>query len=369
MTPYLLHVFIYYKPIIYEHNIKHIQTYKTYKIDLKIYYNYINNSGSPILIFQMPVQTRSMTRRSQSQEDDYNEPEALSCSCGLCHLPGNDVDYDNDDYNYYEDCNGHDYCKCVLCQKYPKREPCGCDECQLARKLPTYCHQCSLNIDTLVSKYITNNTKYQAMHKSIEFPRDMRSNRQRMINAIKYFVNIVETFSDANLKKFVCSYNMTQYCEVLCPECQDFYQKYFNIDAIKTRISRLVKSNFLSRLFNIIVSKRVLPYYQALIDKSSQGSNQKFMEVNKEKLRLFAKYNDNPISHLWKGSNHYHKKLFGIPCILEDNGITLEHYQIREMNYMNDIICGHPMASNGWFQESLKATLELFQTAGMEFSL
>ena len=161
---------------------------------------------------------------------------------------------------------------------------------------------------------------------------------------------------------------MTQYCEVLCPQCQDFYREHRDIESTQKRVSRLVKSNLTGKLFNIIVSKKILPYYQTMINKSAQ-SNRRFMEINKEKLRHFAKHNENPISHLWKGSNHYYKKIFGIPCILEDNGISLEHYQMREMVYMNDIICGHPMASNGWYQEALKDTIELYQTSGVKFSL
>ena len=172
----------------------------------------------------MPMQTRSMTRRGQEYADDY-------------------------DYDYYdEQCNGHDYCGCGLCQIHPKKELCGCSECQVTRKCPTYCHQCSLNIERLVAKYAKNNTKYQKILKSLDFPRDIRSNRLRMINAIKFFLNIIENFVNADLNNFVYCYDMTQYCEVLCPQCQNFYREHSDIESTQKRVSRFRWSRSCSEL-------------------------------------------------------------------------------------------------------------------------
>jgi hypothetical protein len=280
-------------------------------------------------------------------------------------------DYDDyDDYDDYYDtnCNGHDYCGCKVCHIHPNREPCSCSYCQLNRKLPTYCHQCSFNIERLVAKYTNKDTKYQKILKSVDFPRAMRSNEKCLIKCIKYLLQIVDNYGGIDISLFVNSDDMTKYCEVLCPKCQAFYREHSDVDAIRNRLSRMVKSNLVSKMFNLLISKKILPYYQTLIHKSHL-SNQRLFKVNKKKIRHFAKENEDPISHLWKGSNHYHKKIFGIPCILEDTGVSIENFQMRETVYLNDSICGHSMASDGWFQESLKDTIELYQEYGIEFEL
>ena len=56
--------------------------------------------------------------------------------------------------------------------------------------------------------------------------------------------------------------------------------------------------------------------------------------------------------------NKYHKIFYGIPYSLK-NYVSKEHYKMRENIYFHDSIKGHPMASDGWFRESLNEMEEL----------
>lgn len=66
-----------------------------------------------------------------------------------------------------------------------------------------------------------------------------------------------------------------------------------------------------------------------------------------------------PYSYLWKGLPYYHHAHGIIPQLLEKAGIPEEHYIIRTNTYLNDAICGHPMASHGWYAESIEALEEV----------
>ena len=119
-------------------------------------------------------------------------------------------------------------------------------------------------------------------------------------------------------------------------------------------LNRLVKSYLVSILFNTITSRNIIEVYKYLLN-----SNLRFDKVNRQKLRELSEINNVPNSLSWKGSNYYYKKLFDIPLLLEDIEIPKEVYLFRENIYLNDYICGHPMASNGWFKESLDELIEL----------
>ena len=84
--------------------------------------------------------------------------------------------------------------------------------------------------------------------------------------------------------------------------------------------------------------------------------------INTVKTKLLEMSNNpeqQPLGTFWKGHNYYFEKMFEIPIILYNIDIPKENYQLRKASYFSDVICGHPSASNGWFQESLDNVSDL----------
>lgn len=261
----------------------------------------------------MPVVTRSMARASSQ----YNA--------------GYPIFQGYEDHNYDKD-DDLDFNKCLY----------------------EYCYQCSVNANNSYYTFLKGNKKYQDMEKSINFPRYLRSNETKFITYLKYLTLSSEVTIASNKKIFI--EGTPQREDILCPKCQDKFTENFTEDQIKTRVRRLYKSCTISRLYNKVISKQYLPYYLNILN-----SHKKFFDVNKVKLREFNKYDNYPISYLWKGANYYHEKIFGIPCCLEDAKIPIEHYNLKKNLYINDSICGHVLASHGWYREALQNMLELYQ--------
>ena len=222
-----------------------------------------------------------------------------------------------------------------------------------------YCHQCSLNVNNIFSKRLKDNKQYQDIEKSVDFKRDLRSNEKKFIKMFKYLIYSLDTHIVTDRTNIT---EKSQCKDILCPACYDIYTKNFSVTQIKSRLVRLFKSNWLSRLYNKVTNKQMLTHYKNLIDK-----NKRFKEINKVKIREFNQVNNFPLSHLWKGGNYYHEKMFGIPSCLEDIDIPLEHYTLKKKYYLNDSICGHVLASDGWYQESLQNIIDLFQKHDLEF--
>ena len=237
---------------------------------------------------------------------------------------------------------------------YEKEDDLNFDKC-----LCEYCYQCSVNVNNALSDSLKGNKKYQDMEKSINFPRYLRSNQQKFISYLKYLTRSVDVTLVSN-KIFIEGTQQRE--DVLCPKCHDKFTENFTEHQVKIRIRRLYRATTITRLYNKVINKQYLPYYHNIIN-----SHKKFYDVNKVKLREFNKYDNYPISYLWKGSNHYHEKIFGIPCCLEDAKIPIEHYKLKKNLYINDSICGHVLASHGWYQEALQDMLELYENYNLNF--
>ena len=65
-----------------------------------------------------------------------------------------------------------------------------------------------------------------------------------------------------------------------------------------------------------------------------------------------------PLCCEWKGVARYHEKLGILPKILYHAGVSEDHYRYRVWTYFTDSICGHYMASNGWFAEALQEAID-----------
>lgn len=270
----------------------------------------------------MPVVTRSMARAAAQ----YN--------AGYAMFQG------YDDHNYENENDNEDelnYTKCLY----------------------KYCYQCSLNVDKALCDYLKGNKKYQDIEKSINFPRYLRSNRKKFVTYLKYLTRIVNVNLVAD-KIFI--EGTPQREDILCPDCHDKFTENFSRYQTQNRVKRLYKSNLVSRLYNKATCKEMLPYYIKIVN-----NHKKFYDVNKVKLREFNKYDNYPISHLWKGANYYHEKIFRIPCCLEDANIPIDHYSLKKNLYINDSICGHTLASHGWYQEALQNMIELYEDYELEF--
>lgn len=57
--------------------------------------------------------------------------------------------------------------------------------------------------------------------------------------------------------------------------------------------------------------------------------------------------------------NRYYKHFYGIPFCLKEAHIEKKHYDNLHFYYFSDVIAGHPKASHGWFQESVRELVNL----------
>ena len=63
-------------------------------------------------------------------------------------------------------------------------------------------------------------------------------------------------------------------------------------------------------------------------------------------------------NHLYKGPNYYYMKLYKTPIYFMNTDVTTEYYNYFQ-NHLKEPIIGHPLASNGWYYESIKASEEM----------
>ena len=88
-----------------------------------------------------------------------------------------------------------------------------------------------------------------------------------------------------------------------------------------------------------------------MTDKCKPG-NKKFSEVVKGRLFEFKDEEHKFIHPDWKGTDYHFRKIFGVPLLL--SGIVpSEHFGRLHGRYFNDVIAGHPKASNGWMREAM----------------
>lgn len=80
----------------------------------------------------------------------------------------------------------------------------------------------------------------------------------------------------------------------------------------------------------------------------------RFRDTVSLKLTEISSWPIVPISHNWLGSQKYFRKLGVLPQTLKKVGIPESDYVFRQKICFNDVIAGHPMASRGWFWESLE---------------
>jgi len=197
------------------------------------------------------------------------------------------------------------------------------------------CKKCSNSyyeyIDKITEQDIKNNI-IPPIYKRYNLRVTYQRTNNRLVKLLTYFIKQVDKTKKVN--------------DLICKKCADKCnreKKDKNFLALK-----LFNSICITKIFNIMISDDYLEELKLLMQV-----NPKFKNTVKLKLVTFRNYSVlYPMDYYWKGADYYYKKIYGISSLL-DNIIPLDIYTQRNMLYLNDSICGHPMASHGWYQESL----------------
>lgn len=228
-----------------------------------------------------------------------------------------------------------------------------------------YCRKCSENINHLCNKII-NDEKYNKTFRELIFLKKKmeRYNLRNLFETLTQIISSYLNFTNSSSLDIICleiNDDLIENSNILCNDCLNEIHKQkafiYNYDIICV----YYKSYIVSELFNYITEDNVLPILQKLF------YNEKFDEQLKKKLFEFKGYTFgtcSPKSNTWKGSDYYFEKIYGFPIYFyEYNPIThnidkiidvpLEVYQKRKDIFLEDYICGHPMASDGWYKETL----------------
>ena len=143
----------------------------------------------------------------------------------------------------------------------------------------------------------------------------------------------------------------------LCKKCQEKVKS----DLLKDVKEHYYKSDLVSNMFNYFLCDNIKDKFKEFLLEHEDVKKQILM-------KLIEFRDDNFKSSYWKGSNYYLKEITGIPgCFFVKNSngeiekisLTAKIYQQRKNMFLEDYICGHPMASNGWYKESLEKTESL----------
>lgn len=210
------------------------------------------------------------------------------------------------------------------------------------------CKDCTNNTHKVVKDFIQESIKKgHCPHiQNIRLRVNQRRVYKGLVQILKYNLHMIEDvtwlFSSIDDNK------------IFCTNC---YSKFINDKSnINYAILRrmLLRSCITTNMFELMISEE----YKKLMNNLLQN-NPKFLKVVKNKLKEFRNECINtPTNYDWKGADYYYKKLFNISSVL-DGIVSIEHYNYRKNTYFDDVICGHPKASHGWFAESLEELYEM----------
>ena len=118
---------------------------------------------------------------------------------------------------------------------------------------------------------------------------------------------------------------------VHCVACEEsIHVSHVFIDYLYNTLCKFIKENI--EIFDMMKNNFTIQY-------EDFRNNLKWLITNYDK-----KYKD------------YYKEIFGLPYFLN---VPKEHYNYRKNVYIDDNICGHPMASHGWCYEAMENLREL----------
>lgn len=137
----------------------------------------------------------------------------------------------------------------------------------------------------------------------------------------------------------------------------NFMADYFaKNDVIIKTISSILKIDDAAHL---IMSNIIVMIINTLVHDTTLLSKEKLRNIGMKKLESF--YNNKQMvfkSFLFYDYNYYFLRFCGVPFHLRNLDLPKEHYSYFE-KFIKDPICGHPMASHGWYRESLDALIEM----------
>jgi hypothetical protein len=141
------------------------------------------------------------------------------------------------------------------------------------------------------------------------------------------------TYSD--MKCVLLNFFDASYCGFCCARYPYFMcaseNYYLSSSAFAILLNLLSRQNF----YKIIHSKRFLKFRDVLESKIN--------EINRE----------TPVfSNKWKGLPYYCDRIGIRPDEVSLAGVDASHYAFRKRICFDDYICGHPLASDGWFAET-----------------
>lgn len=207
------------------------------------------------------------------------------------------------------------------------------------------CKKCSQNAYKIADEIIEfdiNLKLVPQLSKKYNFRQIQGRIHNKLVKILKYLLFKIDMLS------YDITYNFTT---MLCEDCKNKCIKH-NKNLEKLSLI-LIKSVFITKLFEIIISNDYYDDFKFLLK-----DNKSLCDIIKKKLNSFRmKTILYPNDYFWKGSDYYYKKIFKISSIV-DGIIPINIYKKRDNIYLNDYICGHPKASNGWYQESVDDTMQ-----------
>ena len=123
-----------------------------------------------------------------------------------------------------------------------------------------------------------------------------------------------------------------------------------NVDVYK-----IVLSTMVTFLFELLTHKSVVPIFRKFINYSSvmeKNIVNKLLEIKNKKI----------LCSRWKGADYYYKKIFYKSIYLNDIPIGKNELLIKYIYGFDNMICGHPKASHGWFYEAWNEYKDIYQS-------
>ena len=243
------------------------------------------------------------------------------------------------------------------------------------------CAQCARNFDKLVEGLLMEFYPRVAAMKEVLSKYSMRNDSKKFTQIIQKHLNINELI---DLNKDTCikfpnqhlSYEISELenrisgdesfrfdntlkegevyvplitvCRAtLCDKCYSMYR--YKLLFINKLIKLYFRCSNVNTIYNHLSKRPDL--VKVLTDKCKPGK-QKFSDAVKGRLFEFKDEEHKFIHPDWKGTDYHFRKIFGVPLLL--SGIVpSDHFGRLHSRYFNDVIAGHPKASNGWMREAM----------------
>ena len=200
---------------------------------------------------------------------------------------------------------------------------------------PIYCKDCSKIIYNNMRNLFLNDLEYNRLYTSL-----CSYNLKSSYNKVDKLIKLLKTLYN----KYY--YNFFLEDEPICDYC------YNNVSTHTIKL--MLKGAYDTIITELFIDTNIIDHVIDFID-NTPGFKKNLLN----RIKWFNVPYNTPLCYAWKNSEYYHKKLFGYSIYLQYLEIPREVTNIRNYSYFNDMIAGHPKASNGWYKESLDELIEL----------